>query len=112
MKKVLTICSTLFMVTVFFIFSPFQASGETLDIKVPFIKSEKRVLRLATSLPIASPYGMGALRFAELVEIYTRGEIKVKVFPSAQLGTEQGTAKMCQLGTIDLTLVPSITSAI
>ena len=106
MKKVSAICFTLFMVTVFFMFIPFQAIGESLDVKVPYIKAEKKVLRLAHGLPEASPYGMGATRFAELVGIYTRGEVKVKIFPSAQLGSEQVTAKMCQLGTLDLTLVP------
>lgn len=75
------------------------------EIKVPYVKDTVKTLRLAHGLTPGSPYDMGAVRFAELVEMYTRGEIKVKIFPSAQLGKEQDTAKDVQLGTLDLTLV-------
>ena len=75
------------------------------EIKVPYIKDTKQTLRLAHGLTTGSPYDMGANRFAELVEMYTRGEIRVKILPSAQLGKEQDTAKDVQLGTLDMTLV-------
>jgi tripartite ATP-independent transporter DctP family solute receptor len=75
------------------------------EIKVPYIKDTEKTLRLAHGLTPGSPYDMGASRFAELVEMYTRGQIKVKIFPSAQLGKEQDTAKDVQLGTLDMTLV-------
>ncbi len=75
------------------------------EIRVPYIKDTVKTLRLAHGLTPGSPYDKGAQRFAELVEIYTRGAIKVKIFPSAQLGKEQDTAKDVQLGTLDLTLV-------
>jgi len=75
------------------------------EIKVPYIKDTVKTLKLAHGLPPGSSYDMGATRFAELVEMYTRGEIKVKVFPSGQLGKEQDTAKDVQLGALDMTLV-------
>lgn len=75
------------------------------EIKVPYIKDTKKVLRLAHGLTAGSPYDLGANRLAELVDIYSRGEIKVKIFPNAQLGKEQDTAKDVQLGTLDMALV-------
>ena len=50
-------------------------------------------------------YDLGAKRFAELVDAYTHRSMQVKIFPSAQLGLEQNTAKDVQLGTLDLALV-------
>lgn len=81
--------------------SPLRAE----EIKVPYIKDTVHTLKLAHGLPPGSSYDLGANRFAELVEMYSRGEVKVKVFPSAQLGKEQDTAKDVQLGTLDMTLV-------
>jgi len=81
-----------------------QAIGEEAKVNVPFIKSAKQTLRFAHGLPTGSLYDQGANRFAELANQYTRGEIDVKIFPSGQLGTEQTTAKMCQLGTVDISL--------
>jgi tripartite ATP-independent transporter DctP family solute receptor len=75
-----------------------------MKVDIAFIKPVKKELRLAHGLTPDSPYDKGCRRFAELVEMYTRGEVKVKVFPSAQLGSEQVTAKMVQLGTLDLSL--------
>lgn len=73
-------------------------------VDVPYIKPVKHELRLAHGLPPESPYDKGCQRFAELVSMYSRGEIKINIFPSAQLGSEQVTAKMVQLGTLDLSL--------
>lgn len=82
-----------------------NSTAKAQEIKVPYIKDTIKTLKLAHGLPPGTPYDKGANRFAELVEMYTRGEIKVKIFPSAQLGREQDTAKDVQLGTLDLTLV-------
>ena len=82
-----------------------NGAAQAQEIKVPYIKETTKTLKLAHGLPPGSPYDKGANRFAELVEMYTRGEIKVKIFPSAQLGKEQDTAKDVQLGTLDMTLV-------
>ena len=68
---------------------------------IPYVQSPKKTFRLAHGLPPGSPYDLGAKRFAELVEVYSHGALKVDVFPSAQLGAEQATAKDVQLGTLD-----------
>jgi len=96
---------TIFMVIMaVFITLPIQASSDEGKIEVPFIKPVKHKLRFAHGLPADSLYDLGAKRFAELVKQYTRGEVEVTIFASAQLGGEQTTAKMCQLGTLDISL--------
>ncbi len=96
---------TIFMVIMaFFLTLPIQASSDEGKIEVPFIKPLKQTLRFAHGLPPDSLYDKGANRFAELVKQYTRGEVEVTIFASAQLGGEQTTAKMCQLGTLDISL--------
>lgn len=61
--------------------------------------------RLAHSLTEGSPYDVGAKKFAELIDTYSDGSLKVRIFPNAQLGVEQATAKDTQLGLLDMTLV-------
>lgn len=96
---------TIFMVIMaVFITLPIQASSDEGKIEVPFIKPVKQTLRFAHGLPPDSLYDKGAKRFAELVKQYTRGEVEVTIFASAQLGGEQTTAKMCSLGTLDISL--------
>ncbi len=96
---------TIFMVLmVVFITFPIQASSDEGKIDVPFIKPVKETLRFAHGLPPDSLYDKGANRFAELVKQYSRGEVEITIFNSAQLGGEQTTAKMCQLGTVDISL--------
>jgi tripartite ATP-independent transporter DctP family solute receptor len=72
---------------------------------IPYIQKTQKTMRLAHGVVAGSPYDLGAIRFAELVDQYTRRKIQVKVFPNSQLGLEQNTAKDVQLGTLDLTLV-------
>ena len=86
------------------IFLTQTAVAQSLKVKIPYIKPVKHQLRLAHGLTPGSPYDKGAHRFAELAAIYSKGEIKIKIFPSAQLGNEQVTAKMVQLGTLDMCL--------
>jgi tripartite ATP-independent transporter DctP family solute receptor len=86
------------------LFSPGQARSESMKVDIPYIKPVKQTLRFAHGLPANSLYDLGAKRFSELVNQYTKGEIEVTIFASAQLGGEQTTAKMCQLGTLDISL--------
>ena len=72
---------------------------------LPYIEKTQKTMRLAHGVVPGAPYDLGAHRFADLVDQYTHRAIQVKVFPSAQLGLEQNTAKDVQLGTLDLTLV-------
>ncbi|MCL4764622.1 MAG: TRAP transporter substrate-binding protein [Hyphomicrobiaceae bacterium] len=81
------------------------APHDTRAQEIPYIEKPQKTMRLAHGVAPGMPYDTGAHRFAELVEQYTRGAIRVKVFPSSQLGLEQNTAKDVQLGTLDLTLI-------
>jgi tripartite ATP-independent transporter DctP family solute receptor len=104
MKKnfsIVTLCS---IALACMIFTPTFVSADDMKVDIPYIKPVKKELRLAHGLTPGSPYDKGCHRFAELVEMYTRGEIKIKIFPSAQLGKEQVTAKMVQIGTLDISL--------
>lgn len=74
-------------------------------VDIPYVQKTQKTLRLAHGLPPGSPYDLGAKRFSELLDTYTRRAMQVKVFPSAQLGVEQNTAKDVQLGTLDFSLV-------
>ena len=83
---------------------PVQASSDSMKLEIPYIKPVKQTLRFSHGLPANSLYDLGANRFAELVTQYTKGEIEITIFPSGQLGSEQTAAKMCQLGTLDISL--------
>lgn len=85
------------------LWSASPASAQSIDL--PYVKKTQKTLRLAHGVVSGAPYDLGAKRFAELVDTYTRRALQVKVFPSAQLGVEQNTAKDVQLGTLDFTLV-------
>jgi tripartite ATP-independent transporter DctP family solute receptor len=77
---------------------------EGLKIEIPYIKKTKHVLRLAHGGPplVDAPFHKSHLLFADLVEAYTRGEVRVEIYPASQLGTETVTSKMVQLGTLDM----------
>lgn len=93
-----------FFLVLFFAFPLLASAQDDLKVRISYIKSPRHELKFAHGLTVGSPYDKGANRFAELVEVYSQGEIKVKVFPNAQLGAEQVTVKMTQLGTLDLSL--------
>jgi tripartite ATP-independent transporter DctP family solute receptor len=51
------------------------------------------------------PQGMGAQRFAEIVEKKSGGKMKVKLFPAGVLGGDAAIISSLQGGTVDLTMV-------
>src|SRR5690606_21901218 len=61
--------------------------------------------RLAHCCAADSHFDYGAHRFAELVEQYSDGKIKVNVFPDGQLGQETEVIQSVQRGTIEMTLI-------
>lgn len=50
------------------------------------------------------PYHLGLVKFGELLEEKTKGQIKVDVFPASQLGNERDMIEGLQLGSIDVAL--------
>ncbi|MDR1885665.1 MAG: TRAP transporter substrate-binding protein [Synergistaceae bacterium] len=62
-----------------------------------------KVLKLGHAVPEENAYHFGALKFKELVESRTNGDIQIDLFPNNQLGTgERDILEGLQLGTIDL----------
>ncbi|MEA4848349.1 MAG: TRAP transporter substrate-binding protein [Clostridiaceae bacterium] len=47
------------------------------------------------------PYNYGALKFAELVEAKTNGDVKIEVYGNASLGTQKEMVEMVFQGTLD-----------
>jgi tripartite ATP-independent transporter DctP family solute receptor len=68
-------------------------------------QTSERTLRWAQQNSLEHPQGQGARKFAELVEQKSGGKIKVRIFPSGQLGGDLPTVSALQGGTIDLTVL-------
>ena len=62
----------------------------------------ERTLRWAQQNSMEHPQGQGSKKFAELVEQKSGGKIKVRVFPSGQLGGDLQNVSALQGGTLDL----------
>lgn len=64
----------------------------------------KLTLKVAHCTNTDHPYQLGLLKFKEIVESKTNGEIEVNIFPSGQLGNERDYVEAIQLGTLDMAL--------
>src|SRR5262245_42571766 len=74
--------------------SPIQAA----DVK-------ERTIKFPVVNNIDHPQGLGAKKFAELVEQKSGGKIKLKVFPGGTLGGEQQVASAMQGGTVEVSMM-------
>jgi TRAP-type transport system periplasmic protein len=74
------------------------AGAQTADIK-------DRTIKMPVVNAIDHPQGIGAKKFAELVEQKSGGKIKVKVYPGGTLGGEQQVASAMQGGTIEVSMM-------
>ncbi len=68
-------------------------------------QAKERTLRFAFQNAEEHPQGQGAKKFAELVEQKSGGKIKVRLFPSGQLGGDLQTVSALQGGTMDFTVL-------
>jgi TRAP-type transport system periplasmic protein len=66
---------------------------------------KERTLRFAFQNAAEHPQGQGAKKFGELVEQKSGGKIKVRLFPSGQLGGDLQTVSALQGGTLDITVL-------
>jgi tripartite ATP-independent transporter DctP family solute receptor len=66
---------------------------------------KERTLRFAFQNAEEHPQGQGAKKFGELVEQKSGGKIKVRLFPSGQLGGDLQTVSSLQGGTLDITVL-------
>ncbi|XWN30512.1 MAG: TRAP transporter substrate-binding protein [Devosia sp.] len=73
--------------------------------------SAQTVLRLAENQPESNPVTVAMHRFAELVDEYTGGDVKVQVFSGAQLGQEPETIEQAQAGIVDFARVNAVVLA-
>jgi TRAP-type transport system periplasmic protein len=65
------------------------------------------VLKATDDHPLDYPTTQGLIEMGRIIEAKTNGRIKIKVFPSAQLGSETQTIENTQMGTIDINRVSS-----
>jgi tripartite ATP-independent transporter DctP family solute receptor len=64
-----------------------------------------RELRMGSPWPTATVLHVGAAEFVKEVETLSKGELKIKLYPDAQLGDIQALVTGTQTGTIDLTFL-------
>jgi len=62
------------------------------------------VLKLGHVLNETSPFHIGAEEFAKKVEEKSNGQIKIEIYPSAQLGNDRELAEGLQMGTVDMSV--------
>jgi tripartite ATP-independent transporter DctP family solute receptor len=66
---------------------------------------KERTIRFAFQNAQEHPQGQGAKKFADLVEQKSGGKMKVRLFPSGQLGGDLQTVSSLQGGTLDMTVL-------
>lgn len=68
-----------------------------------------KVLYLGHTLPQTHPVHKGILEFQKALELKSKGTLKVKIFPDAQLGSERETLELLQIGSVAATKVSAAT---
>lgn len=61
-----------------------------------------KVINLGHTVATDSAYHKGALKFKNLVEERTNGEVTVQIFPQSQLGWERDMLEGLKLGSVDM----------
>jgi len=64
-----------------------------------------RTIKLAHVVNEKDGFHVAALKFKELVEERTKGEIKIEIYPNASLGDERTLLEGMQIGTIDMGVI-------
>lgn len=68
----------------------------------PQSKAEQMVLRLTLQLPITNPIGQNVVAFKERVESRSDGDIRVEIYPSAQLYRDKEVPQAVASGAVDM----------
>ncbi|WP_396600581.1 TRAP transporter substrate-binding protein [Algibacter sp. R77976] len=68
-----------------------------------------KVLYLGHTLPQTHPVHKGILEFQKALEKKSKGTLKVKIFPDAQLGSEREVLELLQIGSVAATKVSAAT---
>ena len=70
---------------------------------------DSKVLRLAHGLPVSHPTHLSLEKFAEDVAERSNGKLRIKIYPSEQLGSERDCLELLQIGSLDLSKVSAAT---
>lgn len=73
------------------------------------VDNNTKTLYLAHSLPQTHPVHKGILEFQKALEKKSKGTLKVKIFPDAQLGSEREVLELLQIGSVAATKVSAAT---
>ncbi|PTX17318.1 tripartite ATP-independent transporter solute receptor, DctP family [Halanaerobium congolense] len=73
-------------------------------LSVGVVSAAEYTIKVGNTQPMGHIYNQGLLRFKELVEDRSNGEIEVQIFPSSQLGDERDLVEGLQLGTVQMAL--------
>ncbi|WP_229796817.1 TRAP transporter substrate-binding protein [Algibacter mikhailovii] len=68
-----------------------------------------KMLYLGHTLPQTHPVHKGILEFQKALELKSKGTLKVKIFPDAQLGSEREVLELLQIGSVAATKVSAAT---
>jgi len=68
--------------------------------------SAERILRLTLQLPITNVLGQNVTAFKEIVERESNGEIKVEIYPSAELYMDKEVPQAVSSGSIEMGVAP------
>ncbi len=71
-------------------------------LSLPALTVAETVIKFGHSGSTTHSYHIGALKFADLVSTYSKGDLKVEVFPNSQLGGEKKLAESIRLGVVDM----------
>jgi len=70
-------------------------------------KKSSHVLRIGHVLDTNSPVHKAMIYLGERLDEYSKGSIKIKVYPSSQLGNERESLELLQVGSLDIAKVSS-----
>ncbi len=91
----LRFASILSLLSVFLFSSVSESKAQPVELKLGFV----------TAASEGDPYFITAKKFGELIESYTQGKYKLKLFPSGQLGNENEMIKNLTMGTMDFGVI-------
>lgn len=84
-----------------------SSNGGSPETEVQKPSQDKYVLKLAHDHQVTSPFQETSLKFKEWIEERTNGSIEVQIYPAQQLGSSREMIEGTQMGTIEMTLLPT-----
>ncbi|WP_242663832.1 TRAP transporter substrate-binding protein [Geobacillus zalihae] len=105
-KRVASILLALFMLSAIFLAGCSSSSSQqSSEQKSGQASSKKIVIKFGHGAAETNPRHQAALKFKELVEEKSKGQIEVQVFPGEQLGSEPAMLQAVQSNTLQMTAV-------